>query len=977
MQTGFLSIENARLSKLLAIGFLLLLLNSSYLAVFGLPTFFYLANITLHFVLGWVLLMLFLRLLARTWSGLPGAFKVSALILLLSGGFGVAILAFGATAPFLPARKPLHWAATAHVVVGVVGVLALAFALLRRGVASPRFARAFGLVLAVAVLFSVTAGSYQKYTRASRDYIVNPVNAPLSMEGEGAGPNSPFWPSSSNTNVNGIIPANFFMTSESCARCHKDIYDQWNSSAHHHSSFNNQWYRKSIEYMQDVVGTQPSKWCAGCHDHAVFFNGRFDNPIKNQINTPEAQNGLGCLSCHSIVHVNSTMGNGAFEIEYPPMHDLATSENKLLQWGHDFLTYANPEMHTKTFIKPFMRENTPEYCASCHKVHLDKPVNGYRWFRGFNDYDNWQASGVSGQGARAFYYPDQPKKCAECHMPLVDSNDPAAKNGKVRSHRFPAANTALPFINGDHEQLKVTQDFLNHKQISVDIFAMTPGSPQVEKAEVKEIKNRATSEEQQLASMFAVGEESASFGATQAFITKPVEVIGPLNQVPNATVRRGDSMRVEVVVRTRKVGHFFPGGTVDGFDVWVELEAFDNTGKRVFWSGQVEDDGKGPVEKGAHFYRSLMLDERGNPINKRNAWAARTVAYVRLIPPGAADTIHYRLNIPADCGDQLTLKAKVNYRKFNWWNTQWSYAGVRDPQQTDLQLGPAFDNGRWLFTGPLEGVSGKLKEIPNLPITVMAEDTATLRVINAKDTLPEMKSVLSPQVRERWNDYGIGLLLQGDLKGAEQAFLKVTQMDPGYADGYVNVARARIQEGEMEAAAEILQKALALNPQLAKANFFFALTLKAAGKYDEALKHLQIAVAQYPRDRVVQNTIGRILFLQRRYQEAVNALNAVLRIDPEDLQAHYNLMLCYQGLGKPEDAKREETLYRRFKADESSQAITGNYRLLHPEDNNERQQIHEHVSVALGKPAASPAPYVANQRKPANPTQRKLAAAVR
>ena len=35
-------------------------------------------------------------------------------------------------------------------------------------------------------------------------------------------------------------------------------------------------------------------------------------------------------------------------------------------------------------------------------------------------------------------------------------------------------------------------------------------------------------------------------------------------------------------------------------------------------------------------------------------------------------------------------------------------------------------------------------------------------------------------------------------------------------------------------------------------------------------------------------------------------------------------------------------LYLRFKADESSQAITGPYRQLNPDDNNERQQIHEH-----------------------------------
>ena len=96
-------------------------------------------------------------------------------------------------------------------------------------------------------------------------------------------------------------------------------------------------------------------------------------------------------------------------------------------------------------------------------------------------------------------------------------------------------------------------------------------------------------------------------------------------------------------MRTRKIGHFFPGGTVDAFDVWLELQAKDADGRIIFWSGSVEDDGKGPVEPGAHFYRSYQLDGEGNPINKRNAWQARSVLYVRLIPPGAADVAHFRV----------------------------------------------------------------------------------------------------------------------------------------------------------------------------------------------------------------------------------------------------------------------------------------------------------------------------------------------
>ena len=151
----------------------------------------------------------------------------------------------------------------------------------------------------------------------------------------------------------------------------------------------------------------------------------------------------------------------------------------------------------------------------------------------------------------------------------------------------------------------------------------------------------------------------------------------------------------------------------------------------------------------------------------------------------------------------------------------------------------------------------------------------------------------------------------------------------------------------MARARTVLEKALALSPNLARANFFYAKVLRADGNYDGAARRLRTVLAQYPTDRVAINDLGRILFLQRKYDEAVKTLQSVLAIDPEDLQAHYNLMLCYNGLGQEKLAKEHEARYMRFKADESSQAITGPYRQIHPEDNNERQAVHEHVSVAL------------------------------
>src|SRR5258708_26698493 len=88
-------------------------------------------------------------------------------------------------------------------------------------------------------------------------------------------------------------------------------------------------------------------------------------------------------------------------------------------------------------------------------------------------------------------------------------------------------------------------------------------------------------------------------------------------------------------------------------------------------------------------------------------------------------------------------------------------------------------------------------------------------------------------------------------------------MDPAYADGWVNVARARIQEGNMAEAEPVLRAALQRDAGLAKTHFFLGTALKALGRYDEAIEHLRHASASYPRDRVVLNQLGRVRFPRR------------------------------------------------------------------------------------------------------------------
>lgn len=898
------------------------------------PTIWYEGIVLLHLLLGVTLLVIAIPCLAKLMRQGTVAERAGWIVLLVGGALGAAIIYTGA-------RRQEWNLLYAHILVSILACAILAFAVAgRRGWLAMGAAKsALRFALCIAIAAGLSAGAWWLRTVPWNDaYVIrNPKIAPASMDQEGAGRSGEFFPSAGETLTGKTVPQDFFMDSQACERCHADIYREWFGSMHHFSSFNNQWYRQAIVYMQDTIGVQPSKWCAGCHDAALFFPGNFNTPIASRVHTPAAQAGLGCMVCHSFRMIKSTMGNGDYVLQYPALSKLVATKNKFLQHFIDFMIEEDPDPHRRTFLKPFMKTQTAEFCSVCHKNHLDIPVNDYRWVRGFDDYDNWQASGISGMGARSFYYPPKPQSCEDCHMPLRQSNDAGNIDGFIHNHRFPAANTAVPFANKDEKQLKYVEDFLKDGRVRVDIFAVSPDKP------LPASPAHAMQSQPQIETTFGVGEESEMAAPSAPVPTAPAQpVTAPLNRV-NAAVRAGDTVRVDVVVRTLTVGHFFPGGTVDAFDCWLELKATDDKGRIIFWSGGVQDGGQGPVDPTAHFYRSLLIDAHGNRITRRNAWAERAIVYVHLIPPGAADTVHYRLRVPKDEKGPLHLVAKVNYRKFSWINTRFAFAGVfHDTHPGDVA--PSYDDRAITYTGDLQDVSGEIKAIPNLPIVTMAQDSFDLKVLPPNAPEPKPQIGFSAKEWQRWNDYGIGLLLQGDLKGAEEAFKEITKGDPSNPDGWVNVGRARVLEGDIEGAKQVLAKALEISPKLARANYFYARVLMEQGKYGDALTYFRTAQEEYPQDRVVSDDVGRVLFLQHKYAEAVKQFDHTISIDPEDLEANYNLMLCYNGMGNATQSKAFEVRYLRFKADEASETLTGPYREKHPDDNLERQPIHEHDS---------------------------------
>jgi tetratricopeptide (TPR) repeat protein len=488
--------------------------------------------------------------------------------------------------------------------------------------------------------------------------------------------------------------------------------------------------------------------------------------------------------------------------------------------------------------------------------------------RGQDHYDTWYDSGVSGRAVRSFYDPPQPKACRDCHLPAYPSQEFGNRGGFVHDHVFPAANNALPAIRGDAATQKQIQDFLKNKVLTVDLFAIKRGDQ------------------------------------TLIVDDTPPEVFP------------GETLDVEVVVRTRGVGHPYTNGTADSNETWVSLEA-ESAGGKFFRSGVLDEAGR--LDAGADRLWTLVIDPEGRHMDRRQPQDIRVPLYNNGIGPGAARVVHYRLTVPKNAAGAITLTAGTHYRKFS-----------RD--YTTFALGASH---------------------PSLPITTLASDTVKLPVTRSPDAGLESQVRGNPDpLWLRWNDYGIGLFLQGDLKGAVQAWTRVEELAPDKPDGPLNRARAEIAEGRLADAKASLAEAERRRPGWGKTKFFRATVAKDEGRLEDAARDLRDVLEKFPVDRVAWNNLGLVYWLGQDFPKAIEAFSRTLEIDPEDLNAHYNLMRIYRAMGNRGKADAEDALYRKYKDDETIRAIAGDFRIQNPYANRESLPIHVHAE-------SSPPPAVA------------------
>ena len=396
------------------------------------------------------------------------------------------------------------------------------------------------------------------------------------------------------------------------------------------------------------------------------------------------------------------------------------------------------------------------------------------------------------------------------------------------------------------------------------------------------------------------------------------------------SLKPGKKYLLEVVVRTMKVGHLFSQGTADSNEIWIDV-AMENDGKTIGKSGGL---GKGrEVDPWSHFLNVYMLDKDGNRIDRRNASDIFTPLYNNQMPPGTGQVVHYSFQVPEDTEGEIDVSVKLNYRKFDAKYMKYVYP---DKLENDL------------------------------PITLMSSDKVTFSV-DGNSTIGQVPS--KPEW-QRWNDYGIGLLLKGDkgsekgeLIQAEDAFKRVEEL--GYASGPLNLARVYVKEGRLEEAVEALGRAGAANPPAPPwtVAWFNGIVNKQNGFLDKSIDNFRSILEDrsqeqidrgfdFSQDYVLLNELGQTLFERSKMERvneakrndflsrALNRFEQTLTLDSENLTAHYNLALIHSQIGNKELAEKHRLLHEKYRPDDNARDVAvANARRANPAADNAAQAI--------------------------------------
>jgi tetratricopeptide (TPR) repeat protein len=157
---------------------------------------------------------------------------------------------------------------------------------------------------------------------------------------------------------------------------------------------------------------------------------------------------------------------------------------------------------------------------------------------------------------------------------------------------------------------------------------------------------------------------------------------------------------------------------------------------------------------------------------------------------------------------------------------------------------------------------------------------------------------------------GIQLAEEGQLKAAAEEHEAALATDPTLVQAHVNLIRLYAQLGQPDKAEDHYRAALAIDPNRAELHYNYGVLLTGQGRSAEATEAFRKAVALNPAHAEAQSSLAYLLMTSGKLDEAALHYRAAIESRPQHRAAHFNLarILVQQGSLREAIEHLEQTL---------------------------------------------------------------------
>jgi tetratricopeptide (TPR) repeat protein len=149
-----------------------------------------------------------------------------------------------------------------------------------------------------------------------------------------------------------------------------------------------------------------------------------------------------------------------------------------------------------------------------------------------------------------------------------------------------------------------------------------------------------------------------------------------------------------------------------------------------------------------------------------------------------------------------------------------------------------------------------------------------------------------------------------------QAVERALALDPNLAEAHLVQGQLLLAQGKYEEAERATLRALDLNPGSGYAHGQYGLLLQLLGRFDESVLEGRRAVELDPLSITNRHRLADRLFFSRDYDGSIVETEKVIELEPTDWYAWYNLGWCYSMTGRDQEAEDAFLKAREFNPDD-------------------------------------------------------------